>query len=66
MADTPQPTGGRERVAFDLYILLRAPLPAVRGDGDLVETAKAHLDLYAECLKAVRGEDYDTSKLKQA
>lgn len=53
----------RERVAFDLYTVIRNVLPVPSNGQNLADTAKKHLDLYAECLRAVRQTPYDTTKL---
>jgi hypothetical protein len=41
-------SGSRERVAYELWYLLRSELPRAEGEGKI----KRSLDLYAECLDA--------------
>lgn len=60
MADSPLITGGRERVALEIYQYLRTSMPEKAGYADKV---KQHLDLYNECLQAVLRNPYDASKL---
>lgn len=61
MSDAP--TGGREKVAFDLYLGLKEVLGDLRDGASVAKSVERHLALFVQCRNAVNGAAIDASKL---